>query len=239
MPELAAAAEGAGMGSEFDLPETEARHCLTVLRHREGDTLHLVDGRGGRYEARMVQADKRRVRVAISGSSRGAPDPAVSIHLAIAPVKNPARMEWFLEKATELGVSIITPIWTQHSERRHSSTDRWQRVLVAAMKQSGRSWLPDLRTAVAYADLLHNATEPCRLIAHCGSGERKSVFQAALSGQATLLLIGPEGDFSPDEVTQALSAGLVAVHLGGARLRTETAGVVGVHLLNLAGAQRP
>ncbi|MBI1192383.1 MAG: RsmE family RNA methyltransferase [Bacteroidetes bacterium] len=236
VPALAEVSQGVGIGSEVDLPEAEARHCLTVLRHREGDVLHLVDGCGGRGEARLVQADKRQVRAVITAFERDAPDPAVAIHLAIAPVKNPARMEWFLEKATEIGVSCITPVWTQRGERRHGSSDRWQRVLVAAMKQSGRSWLPELREPIKFSDLMRSATEPCRLIAHCGPGERRSVLQAAQPGQPALLLVGPEGDFSPDEVALAESAGFVPVHLGASRLRTETAGVVAVHLLNLAGA---
>jgi len=223
-------------GGNTDLPEAEARHCLTVLRHKVGDVLALVDGVGGRYQAEIAHADKRRVTLQILAKQQEAPEPAVRLHVGLSPVKNPARMEWFLEKATEIGVSCITPVLAHRSERRHAQPERWQRVLVAAMKQSGRSWLPELREAASLESVLRGADEACRLIAHCGAGERHAGWTALRRGQSALLLIGPEGDFDAGEVDRAVAAGFVPVHLGPSRLRTETAGVVGVHLLNLAQA---
>ena len=218
---------------DLTLPEQEARHCVAVLRHKTGDVIQVVDCRGGYYQAQLVQADKRGVLLQIVEQEQRKPSPAVQLHMAISPTKNTARFEWFLEKATELGISTITPLITHRSERRKASTDRWERVLVAAMKQSGRSWLPDLRPSAALSDVLRDAWEAQRFIAHCSSGERQSLWTAAIPDQDVLMLIGPEGDFDEAEIIQAQEAGFKAVHLGEARLRTETAGIAAVHVLNL------
>ncbi len=220
-------------GGNTLLPTAEAHHIRTVLRYEEGRPILLIDGRGGRYSGHLVLQGKREASVALVESVQEGPQPAARIHLGISPLKNPSRLEWFLEKATELGVSAITPLIAQRSEKRHVQRERMERVLVAAMKQSGRSWLPELREPVALSRLIQDAGEECRMIAHCGQGLRKSIGQVLRPGADSLMLIGPEGDFDPSEVELAVTAGFVPVHLGPSRLRTETAGVAAVHWINL------
>lgn len=216
------------------LSDAERKHCTQVLRHQEGDTIRLVDGKGHAAEARITGVDKRMLHLHIGAVRREARDPAVCLHLAIAPPKNTTRFEWLLEKATEIGVRRITPLVSQRSERRKGRFDRWEKVLVAAMKQSGRSWLPELAEATPLSALLESAEEHGRYIAHCGEGRRVPLWQALVPKMDAVVCIGPEGDFSAQELAQAKAAHFVPVSLGDARLRTETAGLVALQWMNLA-----
>jgi 16S rRNA (uracil1498-N3)-methyltransferase len=221
---------------DTQLDPQEARHIRTVLRMREGEELWLTDGLGTRYKARLSLPGKREAVAEVLEKRSEQPDPACNLHIAIAAPKQSERMEWFLEKATELGISRITPLLSRRSERRRDNPERWQRVLIAAMKQSGRCWLPRLDPVCELSTLLDTAREPQRFIAHCGEGQRYPLGQVARGDQDALVLIGPEGDFDPVEVAAAQAAGFVPVHLGSSRLRTETAGLAAVHILNLAQA---
>ncbi len=218
----------------LELPQSEAHHCLNVLRRQSGDEIAAVDGKGGRYQARIREAGKKRVLLEVLETKQETPSPAISLHIAISPTKNSARYEWFLEKATELGVSIITPLITHRSERRKGQHERWERVILAAMKQSGRSWLPELRSSLTLPDLISLPALSQRFIAHCAASSREPLWQLVQRSQDALLLIGPEGDFDPEEIALASRAGFIPVHLGHTRLRTETAGISALHILNLA-----
>ena len=229
-PDLAAT----GLGT---LDAEESRHAVRVLRKRAGDTIHVTDGCGTLYVCRIVDADDRACTVAAMEQSspvRG----AGGLHLGVAPTKNPARMEWLVEKAVEVGVDEITLLQCDHSERTFLKTDRLQRVAVSAMKQSLHTVLPRINAAVRLADWLRAVQLPAgcqRLIAHCEAGQPRTPLAHALeSGSDAVVLIGPEGDFSDEEIALALASGFKPVSLGPSRLRTETAAVYAAVAFNLA-----
>lgn len=220
------------------LPEAEARHCVSVLRHKPGDQIEAVDGRGGRYQLVLRQADRKGVAFDLLLQVQESADPDPALHILCAPTKNSNRFEWFLEKATELGVSSITPVYTRRSERRSSQDARWERVLVAAMKQSRRSWLPELRSPMGFDEALTAFPQGQRFIAHCGESPRQALWEQTQILSSAAVLIGPEGDFDQDEVQMAAQAGWLSVHLGKSRLRTETAAVAAVHWFQIVRDQQ-
>lgn len=214
-------------------PEDEARHCIQVLRKKAGDEIRFTDGKGMWYEGQILEAGKRVLHARIV---RSWPEeqPAPPIHLAVAPTKNIDRYEWFLEKATEFGVKEITPLICEHSERKKLRPERLERILVAAMKQSLRATKPILNELLPIEHLLRQPNQPKqRFIAHCHSDGLPHLIQTMSGGSETLILIGPEGDFSPQEVAAALKHGFVEISLGAARLRTETAAIAACHIANL------
>lgn len=213
----------------MDLDEPTSKHCVQVLRMREGDRLVLTDGRGHRTTATLRTADKRRSSVSLEAPSF-TPREGPEVHIGISPVKNGGRLEWFLEKATELGVAAITPLICERTERVSLRTDRLTQILVSAMLQSQQVWLPGLAEPTPLGQVLTEASGN-RFIAHCLEDTKT----ALRGGGTSWLLIGPEGDFTAKEVTEALNRGWVPVTLGDTRLRTETAGIVGAALLRLAG----
>ncbi len=212
-------------GTLVALDEEESRHLLTVMRGRKGERLCLTDGQGGFYDAELAEASKRQAFVRIL-STRFLPPPPGQLHLAIALPKHIDRFEWFLEKATELGVSRITPLLCQRSQRTTLRLDRMQKIVIAALKQSLRAWMPQLEPPKPIAEVVQGAAEPLRAIAWCGQGSRQPVQSWLQPRTDALVLIGPEGDFAPEEVALAQAHGFVALSLGSARLRTETAGVL-------------
>jgi len=221
------------------LDEEEAGHAVRVLRVRPGEAVECVDGRGGRYTGRVEEVTKRSCALRLE-SEVFEPPLAPALVLVVAPTKSTDRFEWLLEKATELGVSAVQPVWTARSERRMEKADRWERILVAAMKQSRQAYLPELRPAVSFAAWCASS-EAAALrgyVAHCMPGPKPHLLAAvrADGGRDSWVAIGPEGDFTPDEVAAAGAAGAVAVSLGDTRLRTETAGIAAVHAFRLAGA---
>jgi 16S rRNA (uracil1498-N3)-methyltransferase len=223
---------------EVSMPEDEARHCVQVLRHRVGDRIHVVDGTGGRYEAEITAAGKRGCRVMpVSGHQQELAG-RVRLHMAVAPTKQIDRFEWFLEKSTEIGVDAITPILCHRSERQLIREDRCVRVLISAMKQSLRAHLPEFRPMVRVEDFLSNPQLEDfagRFIATC-EDIPKSPLSAVVPGSGNVLvMIGPEGDFEGFELEKAALAGFRPVSLGESRLRTETAGIVACHTVNLMG----
>ena len=221
-------------GAEVILNETESKHAIRVLRLKEGDKIELIDGKGGFYKARIQNANPKKCQLSIIESQTDFGKKDFHLHIAIAPTKNIDRTEWFLEKCTEIGIDEVTPLLSEHSERKVIKPERLEKILVSAMKQSVKAYLPKLNGLTKLSDLLSQTTETKKFIAHCNEGEKQHLKNVVKPGDKVLILIGPEGDFSPEEVTLALEYGFEAISLGNARLRTETAGVVACHIVNLA-----
>ncbi len=215
------------------LEEEESRHLLTVLRRKVGDRLQLTDGLGNIYEGEIAEASKRNVSIRIVNTAQLPPERPARLHLAIAPTKQMERLEWCLEKATEIGVDDITLLRCQRSERDAVRLDRLEKVLVSAMKQSLRAWLPQLHGLVPFRQFVASATESQKRIAWCADSPLPHFKTTFTTSQSTLIAIGPEGDFSPEEVALAEQHGFMGVGLGSARLRTETAGLLAVVAFNL------
>jgi 16S rRNA (uracil1498-N3)-methyltransferase len=217
---------------EIILSAEESKHATKVLRKKEGDILNFTDGKGGFYKAEITLADSRKCRLEIVSSDQKEKQHNYHLHIAIAPTKNMDRYEWFLEKATEIGINEITPIICKHSERKVIKTERCNRILLSAMKQSLKFHLPKLNEAIALKDFLKQDFEGDKYIAHC-----EDAYKIELSTEEkvekTTILIGPEGDFSNSEIEMALQNQFKAVSLGASRLRTETAGIVAVHTINI------
>nr|WP_321485786.1 16S rRNA (uracil(1498)-N(3))-methyltransferase [uncultured Draconibacterium sp.] len=221
-------------GAEVILNETESKHAIRVLRLKEGDEIELVDGKGGFYKARIQNANPKKCQLSIIESQTDFGKKDFHLHIAIAPTKNIDRTEWFLEKCTEIGIDEVTPLLSEHSERKVIKPERLEKILVSAMKQSVKAYLPKLNGLTKLSDLLSQATETKKFIAHCNEGEKQHLKNVVNPSNKVLILIGPEGDFSPEEIALALENGFEAISLGNARLRTETAGVVACHIVNLA-----
>lgn len=221
-------------GLSYTLNEDESKHCVRVLRLSENDTLVLVDGRGGFYEARIQDAHPKRCKVEIVKSTADYGQRRFNIHIAIAPTKNIDRFEWFLEKATEMGVDEITPLLCSNSERKVIKEDRLEKIMVSAMKQSLKAYLPKLNPLTSFNDFIRLNADADKYIAHCEDQQKVHLKNLVKSNQNTIVLIGPEGDFSSEEIKRALQNNYQPVSLGDSRLRTETAGVAAVHIVNLA-----
>lgn len=208
------------------LDEEESRH-LAVLRQKAGGRLRATDGKGFFYEVEIVEIGKRQTVLRVV-SQIPAPRGAGRLHLAVAPTKNMDRFEWFLEKATEIGVDSIMPIWCERSERTTVRVDRVEKILIAAMKQSMRAYLPQLHAPTPFLSWVKSSVAEVKCLAWCADAPLPHLKSILQPGKDTLIAIGPEGDFSPAEVTAATAAGFTGVSLGDARLRTETAGVYAV-----------
>ena len=211
-------------GDSHILEEQESKHAIRVLRLTEGDNVILIDGIGGWYEARIEgEHPKACVLSIISHSDNYKPLP-YQLHIAISPTKNMDRFEWFLEKATEIGISRVTPLICKRSERKQLKMDRLDRILVSAMKQSLKAFKPVLSDPAPMTQFLKQKQQGTLGIAHCYPLDRLSLSDIEKSGKYTIL-VGPEGDFSEEELEAAITAGYRPLHLGESRLRTETAGV--------------
>lgn len=219
-------------GENTELPEEEAHHAVHVLRLGAGAPIGLLNGKGTLAEAQITHAGKGRCNVHVLRSSTLPPERKARIHLAVAPTKQMERFEWFLEKATEIGVDRITPLITHRTERSKLRHDRLERVLVGAMKQSQRRWLPQLDGLTGLADLVKEAA-PQRLFGWC-EGEHHELAITYQPRQDALLLIGPEGDFTPEEAQLLIAQGCKPIGLGTARLRTETAAIAACAWMNFA-----
>ena len=212
----------------FRFPKEESRHIAKVLRKTEGDILNITNGKGWLFKAEITIADQKNCQVSII-SKVFQPKRAYSLHLAVAPTKINDRYEWFLEKATEIGIDTITPIICDHSERKIIKTERFEKILQSAMKQSLSSYLPKLNSAVTLKEFLKKEQNGQLFIAHCEETERKSLKQELKPRSDATILIGPEGDFSVKEIEMALEQNFIPVTLGNTRLRTETAAIVACH----------
>jgi 16S rRNA (uracil1498-N3)-methyltransferase len=199
----------------------------------KGDGLILVDGKGGWYHTVIVDANPKKCIVEIESKIEQFEKRAFKLHIAIAPTKNIDRLEWFLEKATEIGIDEVTPLLCEHSERKQIKNDRLEKVIVSAMKQSLKAYLPKLNNLTNFETFINSCNEQQKFIAHCQQGDKVHLFNSLQKNKSVVLLIGPEGDFSISEVEMATAAGFKAVTLGNSRLRTETAGIVAVQTVNV------
>ena len=206
------------------LEEKESKHAVRVLRLCRGDRIILVDGAGGWYEAEIQDDHPKRCLLSIHSHLSDYKPLPYQLHIAISPTKNMDRFEWFLEKATEIGISRITPLLCHRTERSQVKMDRLDRILVSAMKQSLRAYKPFLSEPVKFTEFLRQEREGTLGIAHCYPLERFSLADLDVSAPFTVM-IGPEGDFTEEELEMAIRAGYKALSLGNSRLRTETAGV--------------
>jgi 16S rRNA (uracil1498-N3)-methyltransferase len=239
-------------GERLRLPEDTSRHVVQVLRMREREAIQLTDGRGLLADCSITEVSKKGADVLCTETTEK-PQPFPALRLAIAFTKNAARNEWLLEKAAELGVQRITPLITERSVREKIRAGRWHNILVSAMLQSRQCWLPQLEEPTALREIFSEKTEAPDFIAHCLTDvpagyppdepvrflPRLPLLEALKKGQNACICVGPEGDFTPAELTLATSAGAIPVSLGSNRLRTETAAlaaITGFYLLNHASA---
>lgn len=220
-------------GDEITLDEDESKHAVRVLRLTEGDSVQLIDGKGGFYDAEIKMAHPKKCGIRILNYSKEFGKRNFGLHIAIAPTKNNDRFEWFLEKATEIGIDEVTPLITEHSERKKINYERMQKIVVSAAKQSVKAYIPKLNKPVNFSEVINYSDSTQKYIAHCFNRNKKHLKELALKGSNTLILIGPEGDFSLNEVEFAEKYGFKGITLGNSRLRTETAGIVACHIVNL------
>jgi len=199
-----------------------------VLRKKEGDILHITNGKGWLFNAKINLADIKHCTVTIVSKSFQRQND-YSLHMAVAPTKMNDRYEWFLEKATEIGIDQITPIICDHSERKVIKKERFDKIVQSAMKQSLHYYLPKLNDPVQFSEFIKQDFEGQRFIAHCEELDKKALKQALQPKQDIIILIGPEGDFSVKEIKTALEHQFIPVTLGDTRLRTETAAIVACH----------
>jgi len=217
----------------YRLSEEESKHCVRVLRLSEGDQLVLIDGKGLLCEATITLAHPKGCELKILSRTADYGKRDFNLTIAVAPTKNIDRYEWFLEKATEIGIDSIIPIVSRYSERKEIKPERLEKVTIAAIKQSIKAYLPQIKPIQSFKSLISAPFDGLKFIAHCAEGSKTLLRDAATKGANTLILIGPEGDFSTEEIEAALAAGFIPISLGEARLRTETAALVACHTINL------
>ncbi|MBO3097954.1 16S rRNA (uracil(1498)-N(3))-methyltransferase [Gelidibacter pelagius] len=222
--------------TQIDFSKDESRHIVKVLRKNSGDQLQITNGKGWLFVAEITLSDIKNCVASILSRSF---EPArnYKVHLAVAPTKMNDRYEWFLEKATEIGVDTITPIICDHSERKVIKTDRFEKILQAAMKQSLHYYLPELQESISFNDFINLPFDGQKFIAHCEESERVSFKNALQLHTNVLILIGPEGDFSPNEIKTAMASGFKPISLGNTRLRTETAAIIACHSVAFTNEQ--
>ncbi len=223
---------GAPDGGVMRLEEEEAAHCVKVLRHREGNGISVIDGRGTLYHCRILSASPKKVEAAVLDSVPGFGSHPYHLTMAVCPTKNTDRFEWFAEKTSEIGVDVIAPVFGDRSERRTLKKERLERIVVSAAKQSLKGLVPEVQEPTSVKEFIEKADAgSLRLICYCidNEAQRKDITEVLAANRDCRdieILIGPEGDFSAEEVEAALSHGWIPVSLGDSRLRTETAAVV-------------
>ncbi|AXT60057.1 16S rRNA (uracil(1498)-N(3))-methyltransferase [Aquimarina sp. AD10] len=206
----------------------ESKHISKVLRKQEGDTLNITNGKGLLFTASITFSNPSQCHATIDSYTLEARKP-YRLHLVVAPTKMNDRYEWFLEKATEIGIHEITPIICDHSERKVIKQERFERILLSAMKQSLQCYLPKLNPAISFSNFISTTNHDQLYIAHCEETKKQSLKDVLKQGSSYTILIGPEGDFSTKEIELALTSGYTPVTLGDTRLRTETAAMVATH----------
>ncbi len=219
--------EGSGI-----LCEEESRHAISVMRHKKGDVITITDGRGNLFESAIVDSNPKKCLLELVKATT-LPQSLPRLHLAVAPTKNIDRFEWFLEKATEIGINEITPLICDHSERDRIRIDRMEKIVIAAMKQSLKFHLPKINEPVEASRFIASATDAHRFILHCRKGNMPHLFDMLTPSADSTILVGPEGDFSVKEIEFALANGYSESGLGSNRLRTETAAMVACHTFSL------
>jgi len=221
------------LSSGHVLPEEESQHAVKVLRLQVGEEITLIDGAGGFFKAKITNPHPKHCSFEITETILEYGKRDFHLHIAIAPTKNIERLEWFIEKATEIGIDEITPIICRFSERKVIKAERLEKIIVSAAKQSLKAYLPILNPLCSFDELLKNHHASQKFIAHCYDDDKRLLQNEIQTSKDVLILIGPEGDFSKEEVQKSLSAGFIPVSLGNSRLRTETAGVVACHTVSL------
>ncbi len=214
--------------TEIKFSREESKHIAKVLRKKEGDILHITNGKGILFTANITFANPSQC-IAVIDSLVRQKDKAYKLHLAVAPTKMNDRYEWFLEKATEIGIDEITPVICDHSERKVVKNERFERIIQSAMKQSLQLYLPKLNPVISFSDFITQKNHNQLFIAHCEETNKQSLKNVLQPKFDTTILIGPEGDFSTKEIELAVASGYIPVTLGETRLRTETAAMVAVH----------
>lgn len=212
----------------FSFDKEESRHIIKVLRKKDSDILHVTNGLGFLFETEITLASDNKCTVQVL-SVKKADEPKFRLHLAVAPTKMNDRFEWFLEKATEIGIQEITPIFCDRSERKAINPERFEKIILSAMKQSNETFLPKLNPAISFKEFIKQKNEGLNLIAHCEETDKKSLKEILKPNENVTMLIGPEGDFSEKEIALALENNFQPVTLGNTRLRTETAAIVACH----------
>jgi 16S rRNA (uracil1498-N3)-methyltransferase len=215
--------------TQFTLSETSSKHCIQVLRMDAGDLIDITNGQGGLFHATIQVAHKKNALVSITEALQH-PAPKQQLHLGISLLKNAVRLEWLFEKATEMGVTHITPLICERTIHERFKTERMQQIIQSAMIQSQQTWLPKLVEPTPFQDFIRQVNGTQKLIAHCEPTEKKSI-KSVLPSNDLILLIGPEGDFSPTEITAAIEKQFEPIELGPTRLRTETAGIFALSVL--------
>lgn len=217
---------------QFVFPADESKHIVKVLRKKEGDILHITNGKGSLFKAEILVADPKKCKVQLVSTEKSIPK-LYHLHIAVAPTKMNDRFEWFLEKATEIGIDEITPLLCDNSERKVIKQERYERVLQSAMKQSLQTKLPKLNPLTSYSQFIENAGAQQKFIAHCENAEKAEFKRCLHADKDVIVLIGPEGDFSPAEINLALENKYKPISLGRNRLRTETAAIVACCTVNM------
>jgi 16S rRNA (uracil1498-N3)-methyltransferase len=217
----------------LELNETESKHCFKVLRLEKDSIIYLIDGAGSFYKAKIVSPNAKKCKIEIIETHKEFEKRNYKLHIAIAPTKNIERFEWFLEKATEIGIDEITPIFCFHSERKIIKPERLNKIIVSAAKQSIKAYFPKLNEPIGIMDFFKQEFICEKYIAHCQSDSLKSLKELYNSEKSSLILIGPEGDFSNKEIQIAKEKNFREISLGNSRLRTETAGIIACHTVSL------
>lgn len=212
----------------FSFDKEESRHIIKVLRKKDSDILHVTNGLGLLFETAITLASDNKCIVQVLSIKKSA-EPKFRLHLAVAPTKMNDRFEWFLEKATEIGIQEITPIICDRSERKVINQERFEKIILSAMKQSNETFLPKLNEAISFKEFVKQKNDGLQLIAHCEETDKKSLKDILKPNESITMLIGPEGDFSEKEIALALENNYNPVTLGNTRLRTETAAIVACH----------
>jgi 16S rRNA (uracil1498-N3)-methyltransferase len=220
------------------LNEEESGHAVKVLRLKENDPVMLVDGKGTLIEGEITTAHPKKCKIKVLSTQEEFGKKNYRLHLAVAPTKNSDRMEWLVEKATEIGLNEFTPLICRYSERKHIQISRLEKVAVAAMKQSLKAYLPTIHEMIPFEKFISRNFQSKKFIAHCAPGEKPHLFSLTHEKEDILVLIGPEGDFSPEEIALAKQHGFQEISLGNSRLRTETAALAAVHAVALCNEIR-
>ena len=217
-------------GETWTLDEKESKHCIRVLRMRRDTPVRLIDGMGNMYEGVIAVPDPKQCTISVNRVIRDFEKRNYRLHIAISPLKNPERFEWFIEKSVEIGIDEITPLICKNTEKPGIRTDRINNIIISAMKQSIKAGITVLNKAEDFNDFIGRSFPSQKMIAHCTPGtDKNSIAGIYKKGKDALILIGPEGDFSEEEIRSALGNSYIPVHLGNSRLRTETAGIAACH----------
>ena len=219
------------------LPEYESQHCVKVLRMRSGDKLTVTDGKGFFYDCELIDANSKGCTISVLNRYEVPTGRNFKLHIAFSPTKQMDRNEWFIEKATEIGIDKFTPIYSNFSERKDIKTERLKKIAISAIKQSQQASLPEIDIQVSFNDFISMQFNSKKYIAHCYNKPKTPLTQLYNKGDDALILIGPEGDFSEEEVESAIKNGFEPISLGETRLRTETACLVAMHTIHVVNNQ--